>query len=95
ITDANAAKGAAELRVEQILRRAPAVVFDDNSLREAADLMVSHGVGRLPVVSRSAQQRVIGMLTRSDLLAAHARRLNENDQSLPRLKIPFVRIVRV
>jgi len=87
----------AELRVEELLRRAQAtpVVFDDNSLREAADLMVSSGIGRLPVVSRAAPERVIGMLTRSDLLAAHARRLNENDQTLPRLKIPFVRIVRV
>jgi len=87
--------GPGELRVEQLLRRAPAVAFEDNSLREAADLMVSHGVGRLPVVARAAPGHVIGMLTRSDLLAAHARRLNENDQAPPRLKIPFVRIVRV
>jgi len=87
--------GPGERRVEQLLRRAPAVAFEDNSLREAADLMVSHGVGRLPVVARGAPGHVIGMLTRSDLLAAHARRLNENDQAPPRLKIPFVRIVRV
>ena len=84
-----------ELPVEKLLKRAPAVAFADNSLREAADLMVSQGVGRLPVVARSAPTRVIGMLTRSDLLAAHGRRLNENDQTQPRLKIPFVRIVRV
>jgi CIC family chloride channel protein len=87
--------GPGELRVEQLLRRAPAVVFEDDSLREAADLMVSFGVGRLPVVSRAAPRQVIGMLTRSDLLAAHARRLDENDQTLPRLKLPFVRIIRV
>ena len=87
--------GNPELRVEELLKRAPAVVFDDSSLREAADLMVSLSVGRLPVVSRAAQNRVIGILTRSDLLAAHARRLNENDPTQPRLKIPFVRIVRV
>jgi len=86
---------AGELSVEQLLKRAPAVAFDDNSLREAADLMVSQGVGRLPVVSRAAPSQVIGMLTRSDLLAAHARRLNENDPARPRLKLPFVRIVRV
>jgi CBS domain-containing protein len=84
-----------ELRVEQLLKRAPAVVFEDSSLREAADLMVSLSIGRLPVVSRAAQNRVIGILTRSDLLAAHARRLTENDPTQPRLKIPFVRIVRV
>jgi len=92
IMDPNAA---ADLSVERLVKRPPAVAFDDNSLREAADLMVSQGVGRLPVVSKAAPRQVIGMLTRSDLLAAHARRLNENDQTRPRLKIPFVRIVRV
>ncbi|MEI9952409.1 MAG: chloride channel protein [Pseudomonadota bacterium] len=86
---------AAEIPVERLLKRPPAVVFEHRSLREAADLMVSLGVGRLPVVSRATPNQVIGMLTRSDLLAAHARRLDENDQTLPRLKIPFVRIVRV
>ena len=86
---------AGELAVEKLLKRAPAVAFSDNSLREAADLMVSQGVGRLPVVSRAAPTQVIGMLTRSDLLSAHGRRLNENDQTRPRLKIPFVRVIRV
>jgi len=95
IMDASGADSADELRVQQLLKRAPAVVFEDSSLREAADLMVSLGVGRLPVVSRVAQNRVIGILTRSDLLAAHARRLNENHRTEPRLKIPFVRIIRV
>ena len=95
VVDASANSGAAELRVEQLLKRAPAVVFEDSSLREAADLMVSLGIGRLPVVSKTAHNQVIGILTRSDLLAAHARRLRENARTEPRLKIPFVRIVRV
>ena len=51
--------------------------FEDNSLREAADHMVREEIGRLPVVSRAAPRRPIGMLTRSDLLAAHRRRLDE------------------
>ena len=95
IVDASNANGTGEMRVEQLLKRAPAVVFEDSSLREAADLMVSLSIGRLPVVSKTAHNQVIGILTRSDLLAAHARRLNENDRAEPRLKIPFVRIVRV
>jgi len=93
--EAREAREARETRVAELLTRAPAVVFGDNSLREAADLMVSFGVGRLPVVARATPKIVIGMLTRSDLLAAHARRLNENDRTVPRLKLPFVRIVRV
>jgi predicted transcriptional regulator len=41
--------------------------------------MVREGVGRLPVVSRDDPGKVIGMLTRSDLLSAHKRRLEELD----------------
>jgi predicted transcriptional regulator len=63
------------------VKRPPAVTYEDNSLREAADHMVHEGVGRLPVVARGAPLRVTGMLTRSDLLSAHARRLEESRRS--------------
>jgi CIC family chloride channel protein len=59
-----------------MVRRAPVVVFTDNTLRDAADQMVRGAVGRLPVVDRSAPRRVVGMLSRSDLLTAHAGRLD-------------------
>jgi H+/Cl- antiporter ClcA/CBS-domain-containing membrane protein len=58
-----------------LVRRAPVVVFTDNSLRDAADQMVRAAVGRLPVVERAAPRTVVGMLSRSDLLGAHAGRL--------------------
>ena len=63
--------------VRELIRRPAAVVFEDSSLREAADHMVGEGVGRLPVVRRDAPTRVVGILTRSDLLAAHQRRLDD------------------
>ena len=63
------------LTVASIVHRAPAVVYEDSTLRDAADLMVTEGVGRLPVVDRADPRRVIGLLSRSDLLAAHAPRL--------------------
>jgi H+/Cl- antiporter ClcA/predicted transcriptional regulator len=62
-------------RVRDVVRRAPAVVYGDSTLRDAADLMVTQGVGRLPVVERADPRRVVGILSRSDLLAAHAPRL--------------------
>jgi chloride channel protein, CIC family len=61
--------------VESLIRRPPAVVFDDSSLREAADHMVVQQVGRLPVVTREDPRTVIGMISRSDLLSAHSPRL--------------------
>jgi CIC family chloride channel protein len=61
--------------VREVIRRPPAVVYGDSTLRDAADLMVTQGVGRLPVVERAAPRRVVGILSRSDLLAAHATRI--------------------
>jgi CIC family chloride channel protein len=81
--------------VGRLLKRPPAVAFDNSSLREAADLMVSEGVGRLPVVSRTEPNKVLGILTRSDLLSAHARRIDENVQRHAAFKLPFVRIGRL
>jgi chloride channel protein, CIC family len=62
--------------VAETIKRAPAVVYEDSTLRDAADHMVNEGVGRLPVVQRDNPRRVVGMVTRSDLLAAHAPRLS-------------------
>ena len=53
------------------------VVYDDNTLRDAADHMVIERVGRLPVVGAARTARSIGIISRSDLLAAHRRRLAE------------------
>ena len=62
-------------RVGDVVRRPPAVVYGDSTLRDAADLMVTQGVGRLPVVERANPRHVVGILSRSDLLSAHAPRI--------------------
>ncbi|MFL5574523.1 MAG: chloride channel protein [Gemmatimonadaceae bacterium] len=61
--------------VGSVIRRRPAVVYEDSTLRDAADHMVLEQVGRLPVVTRERPRTVVGIVTRSDLLAAHAPRL--------------------
>ncbi len=53
------------------------VVSGQHSLRDAADLMVQARVGRLPVLAEDGSGRIVGIITRSDLLAAHERRLDE------------------
>jgi H+/Cl- antiporter ClcA/CBS domain-containing protein len=82
--------------IGQLVERAPAVVFDDNTLREAADLMVREKVGRLPVVMRENARTVTGIITRSDLLQAHTSRLAEEsniDQSISLSEIGWVRML--
>ncbi len=62
--------------VSDLVRRAPVIVYDDQSLRDAADQMVLEKVGRLPVVKRDSPRELVGIVSRSDLLAAHAPRLD-------------------
>jgi len=69
------------LPLSQVLTRPPVVIFEDNSLRDAADHMVRESVGRLVVVPREDPTRVIGIVTRSDLLEAHRRRIDEEDKA--------------
>ncbi len=64
--------------VRSLVKRPPVVVFEDESLREATDRMVEADVGRLPVVKRGASRHVVGMITRSDVVGAHRRRLRED-----------------
>ena len=75
VTRRDLLEGLAEGDVRSRVKRPPSVVYDDSSLREAADHMAREHVGRLPVVSRDDPSRVIGMLSRSDIIESHVRRL--------------------
>jgi H+/Cl- antiporter ClcA len=86
---------AAEKILQELLRRPPVVVYDDCSLREAVDHLVRHDVGRLPVISREHAGKLVGIITRSDILSANRRRLNEGlrqpaSVALPRFGRPGV-----
>jgi H+/Cl- antiporter ClcA len=64
--------------LKDLLKRRPSVVYDDCTLRETADHMVKHDIGRLPVMSRENPSKLVGMITRSDLLRAHRSRLEQH-----------------
>jgi CIC family chloride channel protein len=76
-----------ERRVRDLLHRPPAVIFTDSTLRAAADHMVREGVGRLPVVTPEDPSRVVGIITRSDLLTAHSRRLEETHSATRHIRL--------
>jgi CBS domain-containing protein len=48
--------------------------------------MVEADVGRLVVLGADGRGRMVGILTRGDLLAAHARRLREERQASRHLR---------
>jgi len=64
-------------RISSLLSGPAVSIYENATLRDAADQMVYHNVGRLPVLSKKTH-KLIGMITRSDLLKAHRRKLVED-----------------
>jgi CBS domain-containing protein len=65
----------ADTTIKALVKRVPVVISDQASLREAADHMVQAGVGRLAVMHDGDSRRLVGILTRGDILGAHRDRL--------------------
>jgi predicted transcriptional regulator len=60
-----------------LVDREPVTVYSWESCRTAAERMAQHEVGRLVVVADHDAREPIGFVTRSDLLAARARLMEE------------------
>jgi chloride channel protein, CIC family len=71
----------------RLIHRPPMYVYDDCTLRQAADHMVNHDVGRLPIVSRASPHTLVGLVTRSDVLSAYRRWLSEVELNAPALRL--------
>jgi CBS domain-containing protein len=53
------------------------VAYPDDSVRDALNRMLQHNVGRLPVVARDEPTRIVGYLSRGDVISAHLKHLAE------------------
>jgi H+/Cl- antiporter ClcA/predicted transcriptional regulator len=80
-------KVAASREIHEILSRPPKFVYDDCTARQAATHMVNHNIGRLPVVLRSQPTKLVGIVTRSDILSAYRRRIEENEAQRPEIRV--------
>ncbi|MCE4610546.1 MAG: chloride channel protein [Desulfurococcales archaeon] len=67
------------MRVRDIMTSPVIVAYPDETLRQALDKMNRYGVSRLPVVQRGASDRVIGIVTRRDILEAIEKALEEEE----------------
>jgi CBS domain-containing protein len=63
-----------------LIRSAPIQVFPDETCRSAVDKMARAGIGRLPVVSRENPHRLVGIVTRSDMLKPRVRLAEEEER---------------
>ncbi|HJT36340.1 MAG TPA: chloride channel protein [Pirellulales bacterium] len=82
------------LCIRDLVRRLPKYVYDDCTVRQAADHMVNHGIGRLPVVSRARPHRVVGMVTRSNILSVYRLRVEEALAEAPTIRLRVPRLGR-
>lgn len=62
-------------------------VYHDCTVRQVAEHMVNHDIGRLPVVDRHSPGALVGIVTRSDVLAAYRRSIQETMADAPTIKL--------
>ena len=67
----------ADLKVKDIATKSPIVAFPDQSLYEALLRVGAQDVGRIPVVDRDDQTRLLGVLRRHDIIRAYRNKLAE------------------
>jgi CIC family chloride channel protein len=84
ITRRDLARVPGSSKISELIKRKPLFIFEDQTLRDAADVMTTEGIGRVVIVSRDNYKVPKGIITRSDLLSAHQHRLNETKRSRSR-----------
>jgi CBS domain-containing protein len=77
--------------LSKLIQRSPKFVYEDCTVRQAADHMVNHGIGRLPVVRRATPPQVIGMVTRSDILSVFQHGIRESAPQAPTISVRIPR----
>jgi H+/Cl- antiporter ClcA len=82
-----------QARMSALSRPALAVLHQDQTLRYAAELMASAEVNRVPVVDRDMPDRVIGIVSLTQLLAARQRDQDEARERERPLRLRLVRSI--
>jgi len=60
-------------RVGDVMNHRLVVAYPDESLESALRKLLKHNIGRLPVVKRENEKRLLGILTKSDIIRLHAK----------------------
>lgn len=65
------------IKISEIINKPASVVFPDNTLKEALDLMAETETEKLPVVERVNHRHIIAILSRSDILKERRKNLQK------------------
>jgi H+/Cl- antiporter ClcA/CBS domain-containing protein len=77
--------------VADLIARLPRFVYEDSTVRQAVDHMANHGIGRLPVINREGKPRVVGIITRSDVVSSYRARIAEQETEAPSRSLVLLR----
>ncbi len=66
----------AGFKVRDIMKK-PITIHQDSACKLAAELLASHSIGRLPVIDSLNPKKIVGIISRSDLLKARLRDVKE------------------
>jgi chloride channel protein, CIC family len=78
-------------RVRELVKRPPKFVYDDSTVRQAADHMANHDIGRLPVMTRETPPKLVAIITRSDIVSCFRRTADDNRRAAPTIKFAVPR----
>jgi CIC family chloride channel protein len=77
------------LTIAEIMRRDLVVAYPEESCRTAAERMAQFDVGRLPVVAIAEPTRLLGIVTRSDLLKPRERNVRDEQKRERLIRFKF------
>jgi H+/Cl- antiporter ClcA/CBS domain-containing protein len=83
-----------DLKIADIMRRDLIVAYPEESCRTAAERMAQFDVGRLPVVSAAEPAKLLGIVTRSDLLKPRERHVRDEQKRERLIRLKFLRQTR-
>ena len=67
-------------KVNEIIKGPLVAIYEDNTMREAADMMARYKVTLIPIIAHGDHQKLIGVISHDDIL--NARRLHNEKENL-------------
>jgi CIC family chloride channel protein len=75
------------IRVGDIATTSPLVCYPDETLSDALTRFQEKGIGRLPVVERWNPKKLLGLLTRSDIISSYNKAAVQHKKLVGRMKV--------
>ncbi len=80
IRDIKPAEKRLSVPVREVMTKELITVHPDETLADVFRKFSYEGIGRLPVVSKNSHRRLLGLITRSDIIRAYNRALEERER---------------